>query len=785
MSPTDAGSMPPRLNRVVAVVATLSSGRVQLGTGYLLSPGVVITARHCTRDKILDQEARSLEVFRATGGATAQVEVVQCSALGALDVVVLRLTAPPWQEEIMPVPGFTRVDRGGAGQLTDCAAIGFPLFQYDGASDDRRTAELHGVIYQTDEAITGRLLLREQLLAGVPAFYGVPHAPNQNEAVQQRPITIWGGLSGAVVFHNGRVLGVVVEHHPRQGPAALQLVAIDKICEAAHQDADDTTVMSLLGLPRPEALPWASEEPIAPLFELVSVLGTAGELPPLAGLDPYRLGSAPSDYGNSSTHGQNDPYVLRTHADVDVRMAEGLKPGRLVLLVGPSKAGKTRTAFHAAWTVDNQFWPNDAVVVAVPVVGQLTALAGHPRWQTSTDPILLWLDDLQTHLTGSDSLTTSVLTHLLSRPGPTLLLATLRNEERDRLSTDAGELAKPIRAILDLAKPTTIELRPTIDHPSEHTAATLAYPQADLGTAGLAEILAHAPALLARYRDSRTADPLRYLVVRLVIDWARTGPDRPLPEPDLLQLLRNTLWNEYPDLEPNEGELAAAIAWARAPLPGQARAALLITHPLPGHIRGYRPFDYLIAADNGQDGRLRSIPDQFWEQILSISDSRDAMQVSAAAYFLNLNTVAITASRQAAAAGNTTAAYNLGVLLADRLDPPDLPGARAAWEQAAATGNTTAAYNLGVLLATRLDPPDLPGARAAFEQAAAAGHTNAAYNLGLLLADLIDPPDLPGARAAFEQAAPAGHTAAAFALGVLLAAQLDPPDLPSAPAAYE
>jgi hypothetical protein len=36
---------------------------------------------------------------------------------------------------------------------------------------------------------------------------------------------------------------------------------------------------------------------------------------------------------------------------------------------------------------------------------------------------------------------------------------------------------------------------------------------------------------------------------------------------------------------------------------------------------------------------------------------------------------------------------SLGNLLADRLDPPDLPGARAAYEQAATAGNTDDAMN--------------------------------------------------------------------------------------------
>src|SRR5262249_3612109 len=69
-----------------------------------------------------------------------------------------------------------------------------------------------------------------------------------------------------------------------------------------------------------------------------------GDLPQLEDMDPYRLGATRSNYGGSDSYGARDPYVPRC-VDDDLRAA--LEPGPLVLLVGPSKAGKTRTAFEA------------------------------------------------------------------------------------------------------------------------------------------------------------------------------------------------------------------------------------------------------------------------------------------------------------------------------------------------------------------------------------------------------------------------------------------------------
>jgi TPR repeat protein len=83
-------------------------------------------------------------------------------------------------------------------------------------------------------------------------------------------------------------------------------------------------------------------------------------------------------------------------------------------------------------------------------------------------------------------------------------------------------------------------------------------------------------------------------------------------------------------------------------------------------------------------------------------------------------------------AGNASGARNLGNLLADQLDPPDLAAARRWYEKAAEAGHTGAMYNLGVLLADRLDPPDLAAARRWYEKAAEAGDTGAKRNLRLL-----------------------------------------------------
>ena len=157
-----SGGSSVRVDRVVAVAATLRDGREQLGSGYLISGRLVLTAEHCTRDKVTGEPAARLRVVRASDGAVAEVAGVVPDH--GLDVAVLQLADDaPWDADLPP-PAFARVDQSQSGVLDDCTGIGFPLFQRDPDRRTRHTSEFHGRIYQTDERESGRLLMREPLI---------------------------------------------------------------------------------------------------------------------------------------------------------------------------------------------------------------------------------------------------------------------------------------------------------------------------------------------------------------------------------------------------------------------------------------------------------------------------------------------------------------------------------------------------------------------------------------------------------------------------------------------
>ncbi|MFI5501115.1 tetratricopeptide repeat protein [Nocardia asteroides] len=490
--------------------------------------------------------------------------------------------------------------------------------------------------------------------------------------------------------------------------------------------------------------------PTRSVRELVRVYGSE-DLPTIADLDPYRLGSTSSVFGRSGEYGMRDSYVPRTAHHVDTRLAHALTGLRLVVVVGPSKAGKTRTLFEAVRAHD----PGARVVW--PTHDGVSELAAHPWIATSTDPLVVWFDDLHEYLTGTIGLTPAVLARFSARPGPTMVVATLRSEMRAQLR-GGGELGQDTRMLLEQA--VTIDLASTSADADERAAADRAYPGYGGDRYGLGEGLAGAPELLARYDDARAADPALYTVVAVAVDWARVGRTDPIPEPVLANLALRELRTTHAHLDATTSDLRAAIETARTPPPGAGRTAALHTSFLDDDTRGYRAFDYLTAADDGQDHRTpRPIPDTFWHDATNDCDTSTLIGVGVAAYRRDDIPTATTLFRKAAEAGNSRAMHNLGVLL-DRCG--DLVGAESWYRKATKAGDKAALHNLGLLLRQR---GDLGEAEFWYRKAVEAGDRGAMNSLGALLGERGDQGE---AESWYRKAIEAGNSEAMYNLGLLL-----------------
>ncbi|MCI3932041.1 tetratricopeptide repeat protein [Streptomyces sp. AN091965] len=174
------------------------------GTGYLVADRLVLTALHTVRG------AGEVEVRLLGGDAWARAEVLwPVEEAGAPDAALVRLVggcwAPPGGEPVR----WGRVD--GAAPPTEgrlsCLAVGFPRSEVrDGVRD---TKEVRGHV----ETLTG---LKAN---GVITVYvdGVA-APSRGEGR-------WAGASGAALFAQGRLIGVLATDRARDYEAN-QLTAV-------------------------------------------------------------------------------------------------------------------------------------------------------------------------------------------------------------------------------------------------------------------------------------------------------------------------------------------------------------------------------------------------------------------------------------------------------------------------------------------------------------------------------------------------------------------------------
>ncbi|MFE9328165.1 tetratricopeptide repeat protein [Nocardia sp. NPDC052278] len=424
----------------------------------------------------------------------------------------------------------------------------------------------------------------------------------------------------------------------------------------------------------------------AHLAELVELFGS-DDLPKVADLDPYTLGATPSTFGNSDSHGRLDPYVSRFANQVDARLVTALSTTRLTILVGPSKAGKTRTLFEAL----RHAHPEASLIAPLP--GKLRLLAMHPRIASTDDDAVVWLDDLDRFLISSDPISSALLDRMRSRPGRTRFVATLRSEARERLRANIGEIYRESRRIFERA--VTIDLASTSDDSDEQSAAAHAYPGLKFGQYGLGELLAGANDLLQRYDDSRHSDPIAHSIIQVAIDWARVGRPDPIPEHTLAQLAEESLHSTRPEIVVSPDILRTKIKSLRMPPAGAGLASAISTTFLADGARGYRPFDYLVAADDGQNHGVRAVETSFWRKATHGADRDAFFSVGLTARQRGFPTEAQDILQSAAEAGHPEAMFNLATLLAKRGNDDK----SASWfRKAAELGIRGAAYPLAVAL---------------------------------------------------------------------------------------
>jgi hypothetical protein len=709
------------LERVVAVIATVAGGLEQVGSGYLVDGRLVLTAAHCTWDKKTRRPALRLRVIRALDGADSDVSEVIVDP--ELDVAVLRLASASWPADL-PAPVFARVDRVNAGVLRDCLAIGYPLYQRNPGDRIRGTSELHGLIYQTDEAQARMLLMREPQVHPGPVI-----APDDGRRMNPSAgaPSPWEGLSGALVFHQGRAIGVVVEHHPRQGDNALRAVPFDRLAMRASHDESARRVAKALALASVDSLPWAASRPVKFNASRIS------------DADPRLLGVHAAIDDTPQADDGLPPYVLRDDV-VDAKLRNKLRQvrsentphGVFVLLIGGSSVGKTRSLYEALVEVLPDWW---LVHPADPDAIRNLAVTPVPR-------TVLWLDELQRYLGpyGEERLTAAIRT--LIQAG-TVLVGTLWPEELDkrqrRPASEEVDRYEDDRKLLDLAD--IVVVPETLSADERRRAETLAVTDPRIQIAltstdyGMTQVLAAAPDLVRRWEHA--ADPYGKAVLTAAIDACRLGVTSPLAREFLAAAVPGYLTSAQRASAPAATWLDTALSYATAPLRGAATALAAVGSDRMGELVGYTVAEYLLQY--GGIARAAVFPPaSFWQAASdTLRNSKDLNSLAQAAEQRCRFQRAAQMYQCAAVIGDSAALRRLATL---RVQADDRRGAEELYRKAAELGDTAALQDWGWL---REQANDDGCAEKLYKQALDRGDPNALDGL-IRLQERAD--DLPAAQ---------------------------------------
>lgn len=498
-------------------------------------------------------------------------------------------------------------------------------------------------------------------------------------------------------------------------------------------------------------------------------LGTDGRLPRLSVLSPYWLGISPSRYGSVKQRG-DDPYVSRV---IDNTLDQVLTSERFVLVVGDSKAGKSRTAYEAATRLQHAGRLQDPPVLVPKSTDLLEQLLDlDPPLDLHPEPALLWLDDLTENALAA--LTLDLLDRLTRKM---IVLGALTAQRHDRIMNSDSEIGRNAR--LALRRATVIRLDADLTK-EERAEAEQKYPE-ERFEASIGEQLVAVDQLTTRYDDAHAgANPHGWAIVQAVIDWTRMDVGRRIRQHELMALCPLYLHELRPHIKHDDKDHAEALGWACQPV--VSHIALLEEQTGDLVEPSYTPFDYLVALADGQGGRLsQPILDSGWDKVLALVSPSEALRTGVSAIRRQLRLHAQKTFTAVAAAGDQSEAvseaeFDLGLLLQAQ---GNLAEAKAAYQLVIDSGNrevaSTAAVTLGLLLK---EEGNLKGAKANYQLAINSGNRAAAAMAAGGLGELLkEEGDLKGAKAAYKQAMESGNLEiaplAALQLGELLLAEGD------------
>ncbi|NJP46474.1 serine protease [Actinacidiphila epipremni] len=333
----ESGLDPDRVAEVIVEGSEEAIGR--RGSGYLVRAGVVLTAAHVVRG----QEAVRVRFKADRPGEWTAGATVAWSEL-SLDVAVLVIARTDRPEERVAPVRYARV--GGRDGGLPCTAMGFPRHKIrqdppDAAGSPatsfyRDSAHVLAVASPWSNLREGTLSLRVR-------------APDHDPDPSASP---WEGMSGAAVWSNGYVIGLILRHHATDGPGELAAGRVDR-WYAELSEARLHELAAFIGLPSRGGLATVGPPPDPDLRWREGLRALRAAERAAAGTSPYRLGRPRS--GRHQVHVEQTVTMAvadgsgTTHAGSErLPAARALLSCRHLVLEGTSGAGKSTFARHLA-----------------------------------------------------------------------------------------------------------------------------------------------------------------------------------------------------------------------------------------------------------------------------------------------------------------------------------------------------------------------------------------------------------------------------------------------------
>ncbi|WIM93250.1 trypsin-like peptidase domain-containing protein [Actinoplanes oblitus] len=212
----------PARARLAEVLVNRADGFARRGTGYLVAPGLVLTAAHVVAG------ARTVAVWLGSPRELETADGIGVDLAATLldpeaDLALLPLSRSPAGVE--PVL-LGRLDRE-LPEPVPAVFAGFPRFKV------RPAPGRPGVLLRELRLATGWINPGSDAKTGTLEL-AVREPPAEDP--QPREHSPWEGMSGAAVWVSGRLIGVVGQHHPGEGLAVLTVRPLTALFDGPDPD---------------------------------------------------------------------------------------------------------------------------------------------------------------------------------------------------------------------------------------------------------------------------------------------------------------------------------------------------------------------------------------------------------------------------------------------------------------------------------------------------------------------------------------------------------------------